>query len=310
MRGIRLMFLNLQGKHTAYARLIPGSSTLRITIYPAVKDIGFVPSAHYFLYIPNRLTFWESHPFTAASWRPAPPEGPPKVKAFLEGVKRENSTSSSIPMLSRSSSTKSRKQGKPKLTFLVTARKGMTASLLARLQEAKHHTIKLPCYLEGPYGTLKPIHAFHTVVLIAGGVGISTSLPYLQEHILAAVPALKFTLVWTVREEELAANVLHRVQELRERRGVCIKVYITGEQKRKDLVFPPGVRVRYRRPRIVEQIVKAANEREWGTSMAVISCGSGAVVDDARRGAVEALHTAAGRDGRGDVVYWEEAQGW
>lgn len=313
LRLLRLIAFNLRGRHTAHAKLIPGTNTLRVTVYPGIKDIGFVPSAHYFLYIPDRLAFWESHPFTAASWRPAPPDAPPKVHQALRRIRQDSGTSTDDkgPMRVTTSPPTSTR-ARPKLTFLITARKGMTGNLLARIQNSGQHTIEIPCLLEGPYGTLRPIHAFPTILLVAGGVGISTALPYLQEHLLSRTPALRFTLIWTVREVELAVNVLHRVRGLGGNSGVSIKVYITGAEPGKDegRVFPQGVRVRYRRPRIIEQVVKAAQERERGTAMAVVACGSGAVVDDARRGAVEALKTAAGRDGRGEVVYWEEAQGW
>ena len=110
----------------------------------------------------------------------------------------------------------------------------------------------------------------------------------------------------------MAVKILQRVPELERSHEMYIKVYITGEPqpvKEGEGVFPSSVRVRYRRPKIVEQVVKAAEERVRGTAMAVVACGSGPVVDEARRGAVKALRSAAGPKGRGELVYWEEAQG-
>lgn len=56
-------------------------STIRLTVYPNTKDMGFSPGAHYFL---HRWAFWEPHPFMVVAWRLASPCALEKVLRFLE----------------------------------------------------------------------------------------------------------------------------------------------------------------------------------------------------------------------------------
>jgi len=306
-----------------------GKSTLRLTVYPAIKDIGFAPGAHYFLYIPDRWCFWESHPFTAASWRPAGPnltQAPEKViVALRKTTPNSPQTSSDEEDIKKIRSNEKRKsyrrdtiiittstQRKPqraKLTFLINARRGMTRSLLERITPGS--SIEVPCLLEGPYGIARPVPSFPTVVIIAGGVGVSTALPYLMQHLSTRVEITKrFVLIWSVREGSMAEKILKGVKGLGFRQDVVVKVYITRSEEKDSWRLPIGVKVRYRRPRIEESIIKEAKGRVPGTPMAVIACGGAAVVDCARKGTVEALEDAAGKNGSGEIVYWEEGYGW
>jgi len=189
----------------------------------------------------------------------------------------------------------------------------MLQRILSSPGRTLHH---LPCLLEGPYGADRPIPSFPTVLVIAGGVGVSTALPYLQQHLSNPSSTRRFVLIWSVREGAFAEKVLrHEVRALRS--DTLVKIYVTQtrekrgkEEGREYWRLPVGVRVRRRRPRIEEIIVREAGMRVAGTPMAVVACGAGGVVDAARRGAVRALEGAAGTGGMGDVVYWEEAYGW
>lgn len=328
------------------ARLIPGTTTIVYSVYPSVKEVGFAPAAHYFIYMPERFAFWESHPFTAASWRSGSNrrnhQAPDKVITALQDIKylesgyKSSSTSSdgkrkttTITMTTKELGRKPTAPKKAKLTFLIQARSGMTHKLCQRILDSRDGYVDIPCLLEGPYGKLRPVSAFPTVVVIAGGVGISTALPYLRKHLYRGRdPTRRFALIWTLRDAEVADNILQEVKGLSFRPDVSVKVYITGGEDRnregsgkdKELGLgmggggcwrmPLGVDVKYRRPRIAEAIVRESEARVPGTPMAVIACGSGSVVDAARQGAVKALEGAAGSKGMGEVMYWEEGHGW
>ncbi|KAI5781403.1 ferric reductase like transmembrane component-domain-containing protein [Geopyxis carbonaria] len=317
LRLLRLIVFNRRGRHTARAKIIPGTQTIRFTVYPKIKDVGFVPSAHYFIYIPDRWCFWECHPFTAAGWRPAGPsltQTPDKLLFALERIKTpadgSNSSNEKDAVILTTTSASRKGPARAKLTFLIHAQRGMTRDILQRIINSPEKSVDVPCFLEGPYGNLRPVHAFPTVVVIAGGVGISTGLPYLQQQLHRRREIThRFLLIWTVREGSLAEKVLREVRGLSFRPDVAVRVYITRSNEKDSWRMPLGVKVRYRRPLIEEMIVKEANSRVPGTPMAVISCGGGAVVDSARRGAVRALDGAAGKKGRGEVVYWEEGYG-
>jgi hypothetical protein len=440
LRVVRLAIFNKEGRHSAKARIITGTSTILLTVYPNIEDVGFAPGAHYFLYFPDNWCFWESHPFTALSWRPTGPiltRAPPKVLKALEeipdpelekvreSVIEQSLDPANVPLpasvlpeiesddddddggmtvlssyndkviddsddeeeedekeeekpddeekkprrhrkereeakkkkkeekkqrkeekkskkeerkpkkeerkpkeetkiqkhteketqKSRIVTTSSARRGpaRAKLTFLIHPRKGMTRALLNRLLESPHHSLDMSCLLEGPYGIARPVQAFPTVVVIAGGVGMSTALPYLQQHMSKGVEITRrFLLIWSVRDGIMAQKILASIKSLglSFRKDVELKLYITRAKEGDSFLLPAGVKVRYRRPRIERTVLREAKRRVPGTPMAVVACGGAAVVDCARKGSVMALERAAGRKGMGEVVYWEEGYGW
>jgi hypothetical protein len=456
LRVVRLAIFNKEGRHPAKARIITGTSTILLTVYPNIKDVGFAPGVHYFLYFPDNWCFWESHPFTALSWRPTGPtltRAPPKVLKALEEIpdpelekaleseveqvidpanvplpasvlpepeiesddedddggmtvlssyndkviddsddeeeeeeedeeksgdeekkprrprkeceeekkkkkeekkqKKEARKSKKEERKSKKEERKSKKEerkpkkeekkpreekkiqkysekeiqksriittssarrgpARPKLTFLIHPRKGMTRTLLNRLLESPHHSLDMSCLLEGPYGIARPVQAFPTVVVIAGGVGMSTALPYLQQHMSKGVEITRrFLLIWSVRDGIMAQKILASIKSLglSFRKDVELKLYITRAKEGDSFLLPAGVKVRYRRPKIERSIQREAKRRVPGTPMAVVACGGAAVVDCARKGSVMALERAAGRKGMGEIVYWEEGYGW
>ncbi|KAI5809391.1 ferric reductase like transmembrane component-domain-containing protein [Pyronema omphalodes] len=326
LRMVRLCYFNRNGRQTAKIKLI-GNSTLRVTVEVNIPDIGFQPGAFYYLYFPDTWFFWQSHPFTAASWRPASPgtaQAPNKVIVALrqttphspqtssdeEGGQKKNKQSEKKKQSERKVVyEQQRAPQRAKLTFLIRARGGMTRTLLQQLSLGGK--LSLPCLLEGPYGIARPVQAFHTVIIIAGGVGVSTALPYLTTHLSQEVGVTKrFVLIWSVREGTMAEKTLEGIKGLSFRKDVALKVYITRSSEKDSWRLPLGVKVRYKRPMIEESILKEARNRIHGTPMAVIACGGGPVVDCARRGTVMALENAAGRKGEGEILYWEEGYGW
>lgn len=191
----------------------------------------------------------------------------------------------------------------------------MTHNLQQRILDSPTREIEISCLLEGPYGNIRPVHAFPTVVVVAGGVGISTALPYLKKYLHHRRELnRRFVLIWTVREAALAENLLREIRGLSFRPDVAVKLYVTGENEKlaekENWRLPVGVSLKYKRPKIVKAVVKEGQGRVSGTPMAVIACGSGSVVDAAREGAVKALGEASGKKGMGEVLYWEESHGW
>ena len=356
LRVVRLIIFNFRGRNLAKVKLIPGTTIIRLTVYPKMNDVGFAPGAHYFLYFPDRWCFWESHPFTAAAWRPAGPSlttAPEKVLVLLEKISekrelppnnkriREIAADEKITSMqlhnTNDTDTDTDREKKPhklrpprkdaafavttsaarrapqraKLTFLIHARHGVTQNLLQRVLASPTKCLKLPCLLEGPYGIARPVQAFPTVILIAGGVGISTALPYLQQHLSTGIETTRrFVLIWSVRDGTLAEKLLAHIRGLGFRRDVVVKVFITRAKEGDSWRLPVGVKVRYRRPRIEDTILREANSRVPGTPMAVVACGGAAVVDCARKGSVMALKDAGGMKGTGEIAYWEEGYGW
>lgn len=86
--------------------------------------------------------------------------------------------------------------------FLVRARDGFTGRL-STLAKASGGKVDIPCWLDGPYAIVQPSSSFNAVVLVAGGTGVTYTLPQLQEvirQVKAGTSAVRIvTFVWVVR---------------------------------------------------------------------------------------------------------------
>lgn len=203
---------------------------------------------------------------------------------------------------------------RPKLTFFIKPRRGMTATLANRIREheeenKKHgfprgRELEIKCLIEGAYGVSHPLHLFETVVLIAGGVGITTILPYLVDYMERARGLEKRTLtrrlvfLWTAKEEELVENLVAKKfpKGCLTRTDISMQLYVTKNKAGQKKL--PGVK--YRRPKIPE-ILKAEQMRVVG-KMAVMSCGPSILVDIVRDAVVRCLDSE-----RKHVEYFEES---
>lgn len=106
----------------------------------------------------------------------------------------------------------------PKLELLVGIHKGFTSRLHAKaLTSDPHVPLTLPLYVDGPYGHSPHTGDFDTVVLVAGGTGVTYMASVLEGIIWAANvmesdqwkverakrklgKTRKVVLVWSVRE--------------------------------------------------------------------------------------------------------------
>ncbi|KAL4971909.1 ferric reductase like transmembrane component-domain-containing protein [Aspergillus desertorum] len=169
--------------------VVPGSS---VNICPS-------PGQYYFLYQPFRLTGWECHPFTLGRWGYQVKVG---RNLSLSGqttprVMKEDETVdvSQIPLLSASSSsdgaasafssaTKSSElEVNLKLTFWIRPYDGWTRQLRDRCLRSPDLLTKNTILLEGPYGHEFPLWKYDSVLLLAGGTGIASVVPYIRDHI-------------------------------------------------------------------------------------------------------------------------------
>ncbi|TKA24068.1 hypothetical protein B0A50_06959 [Salinomyces thailandicus] len=151
---------------------------------------------HFHLCFPT-LSLWQSHPFTPAS----------------------------LPNLH----TKCQHH-----SYLIRVRQGQTAQLAASASSPGHAPC-IPTLLTGPYGRALPSFSFQNVLAIAGGTGVSFTLPIILEALRQQGPskasALEF--VWIVRRsrdllwlgEELAALKT----KLKQNANFRIKIFVTRE---------------------------------------------------------------------------------
>lgn len=82
-------------------------------------------------------------------------------------------------------------------------RTGFTDTLARRVGQSVNQTLSVHAIVEGPYGGIHSLDSYGTVVLFAGGVGITHHLLYLRRlvrgQVDSTVAARRITLVWVVR---------------------------------------------------------------------------------------------------------------
>ena len=161
-----------------------------------------------YLYIPA-LGLWTSHPFSAA-W-----ESTDEPNGSIDSDRHSNSSSTSILRRDRGDEKRT-------VSFLIRKRDGFTKKMLKSVGLELGFQRRVLALAEGPFGTsylsfnlmswmklmLKQggIHSFDSygsVVLVAGGIGITHSISYLRELVngfaKGSVATQHITLLWVVR---------------------------------------------------------------------------------------------------------------
>ncbi|WRT65682.1 uncharacterized protein IL334_002627 [Kwoniella shivajii] len=162
-----------------------GRGLIRLSITTSTK-INPQPGQYYFIYTPFSMKPWENHPFTLASWR-----------------QNQNETTLDFLIAPLSGATK-RWQKKVLLQSTQVQQNGVSSG---------EKQIELRLLLEGPYGHTNPIQNYDKVLLISGGSGITSSLPYLHKLKMIGIelpePTVKLiTLIWIIKKKEYTSDVL------------------------------------------------------------------------------------------------------
>ncbi|CAD0115471.1 unnamed protein product [Aureobasidium uvarum] len=220
MRFGRLLYFNSFGSPIAVVKQIPHTDILQMTIYPK-QAWNVRPGQHSFLYIPLLGKPWENHPFTIASWSGSEPgRHTPVVGSTFAGKEAE---AQSVEIDCSSASQHSHESQHPhRLVCLMRARKGMTASLLRKLQRSGASSLPISILTEGLYGgyrtALLPLKTADTILCVAGGIGITSCMSFLQQYSNESLSTAStsrevmghtsnFVLAWSAREESLIQHV-------------------------------------------------------------------------------------------------------
>lgn len=170
-----------------------GSDIIKLSVVLAGTKPRPRAGDYYFIYQPFRWTGYESHPFTLANWQPA-----------------------------SSSSHNSFDDSRTQLDFFIRPADGWTRHLRDRCIESNTPSNTWTMLLEGPYGeTRKLWDTYDTVLLIAGGSGITAMIPYLREYIHRSsvtinstqsasrtVRTRRITLVWADRHRAFFHKII------------------------------------------------------------------------------------------------------
>ncbi|KAL2829338.1 FAD-binding domain-containing protein [Aspergillus pseudoustus] len=261
------------------------------------------PGQHLYLYIPS-ISLWTSHPFSVC-WS--------EDRKMLDTRDTEKNNNE--------------KCQQETIYILIRRRTGFTETLARRVRRSVNQTLSVHAIVEGPYGAIHSLDSYGTVVLFAGGVGITHHLLYLRRLVRGQVDgtaaAKRITLVWVVRllgdvesVEDWVGSIL-RIGKAREEeestsrnwtsaRVLRILIYATGVCDNTDESSHIGLdqgekQVFSGRPSL-EKVLAWEVENQVG-AMGVLCCGPGGLSDDVRRVCREA-------QSRSRIDFFEESFTW
>ncbi|KAF9534178.1 ferric reductase NAD binding domain-containing protein [Crepidotus variabilis] len=205
LRGCRLVWNNemWNSKHSGDALVEPlGQDTIRLTLRR--RGVTWTPGQHAYVILPtiSRLPF-EAHPFTISS-----------IPETVNDKKERD------------------------LVFLIRGRSGFTG--LLRRHASKNAESRVPAFLDGPYGSPPNLRQYSSCILVAGGSGISYTLPLLLDLVSAnqrgeksAVKRVVF--VWALRDSAhlkwISEALLRALTNVDSSLVIEPRIYITGSDR-------------------------------------------------------------------------------
>ncbi|KAL9053624.1 MAG: hypothetical protein Q9162_004652 [Coniocarpon cinnabarinum] len=267
----------------------------RIT-YHLARPWKFSPGVHIHAYLP-RYGLLSSHPFSVA-WsedhvrsslsddEKLPTTGPLKVNEL--DLQRSGTVRTDVSLIVRSFT-------------------GMTSHVYKAACNAPNKVITTWGAIEGPYGGHESLDSFGTVLMFAGGVGITHQLSYIRHLVAGAgnamVAARKIILVWSVPTTENLEWIRPYMDEILRypgRREVLkIMLFVTKPRSRNEIMSNTGSVAMYPGRCSPGTIVeKEFLEREG--AMAVTVCGPGPFADSVRQASRRLCEV-------GSVTFVEEA---
>jgi ferredoxin-NADP reductase len=156
------------------------------------------------------------------------------------------------------------------LQFIIKQRTGLTNNLYRRVTRlgGEWNTTVI---IDGPYGgPERDPGSFDTVVLVAGGVGVTFTLPILKDLVRRAqeqakLRCSKFLFVWTVRGEDSLEWILSDLEMcVTAEKAFQAELYVTGGPSKKPRepsltdTLPQQISVDYRRPALPKILSEAA----------------------------------------------------
>jgi hypothetical protein len=196
------------------------------------------------------------------------------------------------------------------MSFIIRARTGFTNKLFNKAEAAPDGRFFTRCYAEGPYGGMHQMHSYGTVMLFAGGVGITHQVLHVRDLVAGyangTVAVRKIVLVWIIQSPEHLEWIrpwMTAILAMDRRRDVLrIMLFVSRPRSTKEIHSPSStVQMFPGRPNI-ETLLDSEIETRVG-ALGVTVCGSGALSDDVRS-AVRARQHA------GNIDFVEEAFSW
>lgn len=288
IRVLTVIYRNVgRGGTKALLEALPGNA-VRVTLEVA-RPWTFTPGQHAYLYMPS-IGLFTSHPFSVA-W--SQEEEDPLAGDGLVGDRQD------VLAMRKTS-----------MSFVIRARTGFTNTLLQKAESAPEGKMYTKCFVEGPYGGAHLMRSYGTVMLFAGGIGITHQVPHVRDLVSGyangTVAARKVLLVWIIQSPEHLEWIrpwMTEILAMDKRRDVLrIMLFISRPRSTKEIHSPSStVQMFPGRPNI-ETLLDMEIENQVG-AMGVSVCGSGSLSDDVRSAARSRQH-------RSNIDFIEEAFTW
>jgi hypothetical protein len=307
------------------------TDVVRLEVTPGLPSLRPSPGQYYFLYQPFRLTGWESHPFTIGAWSYEVGDRTfftsTSTRKYLQSL-----DVSHVPLLaggasgqdyqrhSESGSLDPNSTPKLKLVFWLRPYDGWTRQLREQCLRSSANTAEPTILLEGPYGDTFPLWRYDSVLIIVGGTGIASAVPYIQDHLRRSIEdrngnlasektrVRDMELVWTTKQREFIRDVsLRELKPALEREDFRASLYATRDpiacvEDLSDI----GLNIQSGRPHLQSLIMnRACDACSAGFSLAILVCGPSGMADEARA----ATHLAM-RQGYRSIKFVEESFTW
>ena len=299
MRILRAIYYNVSFKGLTKVRVeaLKGGAC-RVT-FGIRRPFVTAPGHHIYAYIPS-VSYWMSHPFSVAmvsNKEPLleyTPDSSPSP-SILNGVEKVSKHAETEPSYS--------------ISCIMAARTGMTRKLYDKARSSPDGVYTCRAFIEGPYGVGDSLDSYGTVLLFAGGVGITNQISHMH-HLIQGWAAStnatqKLILVWSVRsldQLQWARPWLEQLSRLdRCGRDLEIIIHVTQLRTVEESIRSQELQIRPGRAN-VDKLVEYQFEERIG-AMTIGVCGPGALADDVRKAARAVM-------GRGKVDFWEEAFTW
>ena len=296
-RLCRILYRNWARQHGVTQVTIEAlpAEACRIT-FRLARPWRFSPGTHVHAYLP-RYSLWSSHPFSVA-W------SEDHLRTSLSEMEKLPTTG---PMNASELDFTNSSNIRTEVSLIVRSFTGMTRSIYEAACKAPNKTVRTWGAIEGPYGGHESLDSFGTVLMFAGGVGITHQLSYIR-HLVAGcgtntVAAKKVILVWSVPTTENLEWIRPYMDEILRypgRRDVLkIMLFVTKPRSRNEIMSNTGSVAMYP-GRCSPQAIVEKEFLERDGAMAVTVCGPGPFSDSVRQASRQLCEV-------GSVTFVEEA---
>lgn len=271
----------------AVVEALPGDA-IRVILRVA-RPWRFSPGQHLYITIPS-IGLWTSHPFSVA-WS--------EEENGLDSEK--GPTLDHQDLLTNFGTT---------VSLVVRRRTGFTNKLFQKAKASPNGRIALKALVEGPYGSAQNLQSYGTVLLFAGGVGITHQVPFVRDLIAGfangTVAARRVCLVWVIQSPEHLEWIrpwMTSILAMDKRRDVLrIQLFVTRPRSTKEIHSPSATVQMFPGKPNVDTLMQMECENQVG-AMAVSVCGTGGLSDDVRSAVRK-------RQGIGNIDFFEETFSW